>query len=544
MKNLKISLKLYLLVLLFAIITIFIGLNGIIDSNLLNGHTTTMYYDRVIPLKQLKFVSDKIAIDLVDVTNKIYLGLIPASEGIQTISMAVGKLQAEWNDFLETKLEGKEIELAQEANNYLPRVISLANELEGMLGNNNFEPRNLENFIKTKLFQTVGPFTQHINNLIAVQLEISGHLSAEAQEIYIMQRNLSYFIMISGIVLGLIFSFFIIRGIRKSLIKANYIISCMSEGDLTITFPAETTDEIGQLLSNFKKMSEHFKSVISSVIMASHNIAAASIQLSENSQEISQGASEQASSVEEVSSSVQQMASNIQQNTDNAKQTEKMAKKAADGIMLGSGKVNTTVEAMKKIAEKISIIGEIAFQTNILALNAAVEAARAGEHGRVFGVVAAEVGKLAEISKIAAAEIDEISGNSVKLAEETREIMKNIVPDIQSTSVLVQEITAASMEQSSGANQISEAIQQLNDITQQNAASSEEMATSAEELNSQAEQLQEVVAYFRIENQQYGKKTSKNTERKALKPMNKKTVGRNNPLFGNHDELDKDFEQF
>jgi methyl-accepting chemotaxis protein len=234
---------------------------------------------------------------------------------------------------------------------------------------------------------------------------------------------------------------------------------------------------------------------------STENIADASNQMSSNSQQVSQGASEQASAAEEISSSMEEMASNIQQNTDNAQQTERIAAKAAEDILIGSQNVNTTVVSMKKIAEKVSIIGDIAFQTNILALNAAVEAARAGEHGKGFAVVAAEVRKLAERSHIAAGEIDELTRSSVEIADKSGKLLESIVPDIQRTAKLVQEITAASIEQNSGANQINNAINQLNKVTQQNAAASEEMATSSEELSSQADNLKDLMSFFKLSNQ-------------------------------------------
>ena len=245
------------------------------------------------------------------------------------------------------------------------------------------------------------------------------------------------------------------------------------------------------------------------VMAGAENITTASSQMSSTSQEMSQGANEQASSAEEVSSSMEEMAANIKQNTDNAQQTEKISLKAAGDVLEGSKAVNQTVESMKEIATKVSIIGEIARQTNILALNAAVEAARAGEHGKGFAVVAAEVRKLAERSQAAAGEIDQLSQSSVDVAEKSGKLLADIVPDIQKTAKLVQEISAASIEQSSGADQVNNAIQQLNQVTQQNAASSEEMATSSEELSTQAEQLTELISYFNLGNSTYAKQNSK-----------------------------------
>ncbi|PLX05382.1 MAG: chemotaxis protein, partial [Marinilabiliales bacterium] len=288
----------------------------------------------------------------------------------------------------------------------------------------------------------------------------------------------------------------------------------VADGNLTIELlPRSEGDELMIALS---EMVEKLKDIVGNVITASDNIAAAAQEMSANTQQVSQGATEQASSAEEVSSSMEQMSSNIQQNTDNAQQTEKIAAKAAEDILEGSNNVNLTVESMNQIAEKVSIIGDIAFQTNILALNAAVEAARAGEHGKGFAVVAAEVRKLAERSQVAAGEIDELSKSSVDIADKSGKLLSEIVPDIQKTAKLVQEITAASIEQNGGAGQINNAINQLNQVTQQNAAASEEMATGAEELASQADQLREMVGFFNIGDNASKSAKSKKTNKKAV----------------------------
>jgi methyl-accepting chemotaxis protein len=232
---------------------------------------------------------------------------------------------------------------------------------------------------------------------------------------------------------------------------------------------------------------------------AARNVASGSRQLSSGSEQMSQGTTEQAASAEEASSAIEEMHATIRQNADNSVATEKIARKSA-GDALESGKaVSEAVKAMKDIAGKISVIEEIARQTNLLALNAAIEAARAGEHGKGFAVVAAEVRKLAERSQVAAGEIGTLSGSSVGVAENAGAMLNRLVPDIQKTSELVQEITESSKEQASGADQINNSIQQLNSVIQQNAGSAEEMASTAQELSSQAEQLLQTVGFFTIE---------------------------------------------
>ena len=270
------------------------------------------------------------------------------------------------------------------------------------------------------------------------------------------------------------------------------------EGDLNVQFKKKYNDEVGQLSSALESMAAKLRSVVTSILSGSESILSASMQMSTTATQMAQGVSEQASSTEEVSSSMEEISANVEQNKEHAQIAEGIATNGAGQIMLSNEAAQSNIDSMKEIAEKVSIITDIAFQTNILALNAAIEAARAGEQGRGFAVVAAEVRRLAERSKIAAGEIERISTNGVSKSIAAGDMLNAVIPNIQKTSRLVQEISAASLEQSSGANQINVALQQLNQVTQQNAAASEEMATSAEELSSQAEQLRDVVSYFQL----------------------------------------------
>ena len=267
-------------------------------------------------------------------------------------------------------------------------------------------------------------------------------------------------------------------------------------GNLTVQLSERSgNDELMRALSSMvAKLSE----VVTEVKTASDNVASGSQQMSTGSEALSQGASEQAAAAEEASAAMEQMSANVKQNADNALQTEKIAVKSATDAHEGGKAVAETVTAMRDIAGKITIIEEIARQTNLLALNAAIEAARAGEHGKGFAVVASEVRKLAERSQKAAAEISERSSSSVQVAEKAGEMLTRMLPDIQRTAELVQEISAACREQDSGAAQINKAIQQLDQVIQQNAAAAEEMSSTAEELSSQSEQLQGTIGFFKI----------------------------------------------
>lgn len=389
--------------------------------------------------------------------------------------------------------------------------------------------------------------------------EISWAIVTEVKEAYIMapKRDLIYTILYVCIFIGLIMMpilWIIGRSINKPIKKAIEYAKELASGDMTATLDIHQKDETGKLADALREMVTNIKNIISNVTMAADNVSDASFQLSSTSQEISQGASMQASSIEEVSSSIEEMSSNIEYNSDSAQKTEEITTNVSNQIMQGGEIVYSAVEAMEKVAGKISIISDIAFQTNILALNAAVEAARAGEHGKGFGVVASEVGKLAEKTRIAAAEIDEISQNSVQIAEQAKKLMSAMVPDIQKSSNLVREISAASKEQTIASQHINDAVQQLNEVTQQNAAASEEMATSSEELASQAEQLKQIIAYFTIDKIEKGKhpqETNKVTERKYPEYAQKrKSIS--NPAkmkgiqinMGGNDEYDSEFERF
>jgi methyl-accepting chemotaxis protein len=300
---------------------------------------------------------------------------------------------------------------------------------------------------------------------------------------------------------------FTIKALNEIIDKAKLV----AGGDLTVDLKKRSDKD--ELMESLTTMVKSTASIISEFQTAANNISASSQQMSSTSQTLSQGASEQASSAEEVSSSMEEMAANIQQNNENARTTEKIALSASDEILKVNEAADATLRYMRDIADKVSIIGEIARQTNILALNAAVEAARAGEHGKGFAVVAAEVRKLAERSQIAAVEIENLTKNSVRATEESGNLLATIAPDISKTAKLVQEIAAASEEQNSGAEQVNNAIQQLNHVTQQNAAAAEEMATSSEELAGQAQQLIEMISYFKLETTKDIRKAPSGVER-------------------------------
>ncbi len=355
---------------------------------------------------------------------------------------------------------------------------------------NYVEVQNLSNGINQELERV---YMQMAENTVSI---IDGNFKALKA---ILTTVLFVLLLVSLVIIYINFTLAkLLSGVFRHLADG---LTAIATGNLSISVPAvflPRKDEIGEITRAVDTLIQRLTEVIGNIRLGANNIKSASQEVSSSSQTLSQGANEQAASVEEVSATMEQITSNIDQNTDNAKTTSGISAQAQKSINEVADLASRSLSATRDIADKIKIITDIAFQTNILALNAAVEAARAGEHGKGFAVVAAEVRKLAEHSRVAADEIVSLSQESYTLAEASETKMKETLPDIDKTGNLVQEIAAASMEQANGVGQVNSAIQQLNSVTQQTAASSEELASNSEQMASQAEDLTNQVAIFKL----------------------------------------------
>ncbi len=507
MKNLKISTKLYMTLILYSTVFIVVGFlwNKSLQEN--NVLVESLVSDQITHMTQIKEINDAFNQGIVFSLESYLDSTIYREETMNSIISSIDIVDEQWKKYLATDSLFTEKELIILENGIRTAILNSSKEVKNLARELQYSPDSLVfGIVDMKYHEVILPLSRTINiglsDLSESQVENAKEIRGEINTKYEKTKRFILIIVIIMLVGPGIMAIVMIIGIGSSIRKISTAFNQMAHGNLKIKFDSYGKDELGALMKKLEETANKLQEIIASVRIAAINMTHASNELSSVSQDIAQGASEQASTSEEIASSVEEMAGNIQQNNENAEATNKISSESSVHVQTVFESAKTSLERIVEIAEKVSIIGDIAFQTNILSLNAAVEAARAGEHGRGFGVVATEVGKLAERSKNAANEINDLSKLTVQVTEKSKGLLELLIPDIQKTSELVGQISVASQEQNQGANQVNIAIQQLSMVTQQNAASSEEMATSAAEMSAQAKQLMQTMSFFSSEEDQ------------------------------------------
>ena len=496
--NFKISVKILSGFILLAFLGSLIGIIGIRGMNVIAEGNVKMHQKMAIPLSQLGHIStyfQRVRINQRDfITAETAEEREKAWETIQDLRKKIGEISDEFEKSLMTDKGREDFEEFKKARNEYGKILE---EIRSLVQQKRMG--DALDLAKGHGKEVAAHEQKLIDELIESKLEIT---EATAEEDAALAKSTTVS-MIVIILIAFIFSvftgIFISRLITGSVSTALTSVNTIARGDLTSRVIQKSNDELGIMIKSINEMGESLSQIIGKILMHTESVSSASEQLSATAQSMSQGANEQAASVEETSAAMEEMSASIKQNAENAKVTQSIATKASTDADDGGKAVQETVSAMNMIADKIGMVEDIAYNTNLLALNAAIEAARAGEHGKGFAVVASEVRKLAERSQLAAKDISELALKSVNIADKAGQMIQSIVPSTQKTSDLVEEISAASDQQATGVGQINQSMSQLDIITNQNASGAEELAATAEELNGSVESLRDLLGYFKIE---------------------------------------------
>ena len=510
MNQFKISTRLAALLTALCLLVLLVGGAGLFGMGQSNAGLKSVYDDRVVPLKQIKTVADMYAVNVVDAAHKVRDGALTPAQGQQSVADARKAIDANWKAYLSTQLVPEEAQLAER---FQPLQAKADAATEALVGHfRSGDAAALTAFAAKELYPAIDPLQDVLGKLMQVQLDRAKAEYDRAASSFQTIRALALTAVVLGVALAVLMGGAMIRQISRALGSAVQITDAVAQGDLTVPIEARGKDEVAQLLGGLTTMRDNLARVVSGVRGNAQGVASASAEIASGNNDLSIRTEQQASALQETAASMEELSSTVKQNADNARQANQLAMSASTVAGQGGDVVSEVVETMKgindsskKIADIISVIDGIAFQTNILALNAAVEAARAGEQGRGFAVVAGEVRSLAGRSAEAAKEIKALITASVErveqgslLVDKAGVTMTEVVSSIRRVTDIMGEISAASTEQSTGVSQVGEAVMQMDQVTQQNAALVEEMAAAAGSLSQQAQALVGAVAVFKL----------------------------------------------
>ncbi|GHC33069.1 methyl-accepting chemotaxis protein [Kushneria pakistanensis] len=499
----------------FLVAVLFLILSGVVNSLSLRSINNTMlslYHDRVVPLKDLKVISDAYAVDVIDAVNKANAGLITAEEALQDVRGAHETIASHWSAYMQTRLTPEEAAAAARAQSSFTTANNALDEVEEILQGMTGRVRGQLDMIDGPLYAAIDPISHDISDLIEIQLAEAQVGMAHGESQYHQAMLSTLVLALIAVLVSVVAAIVITRGITRPLGQAVQQAKAVAAGDLSVRVEARSRNEIGQLLMAQKEMVAGLSEVVFTVRRNAESVASASAQISQGNDDLSQRTMVQSSALEQTSASMEEMGSSATQNAEHARRASELTSSASAVASQGGEVVGQVVQTMRDINDSsgrinniVGVIDSIAFQTNLLALNASVEAARAGEQGRGFAVVASEVRTLAQRSAEAAKDIRALIDESVQrvekgttLVDQAGRTMADIVSSIRHVSDIVGEISGASSEQNQSIGQVSQAVSQLDQTTQENAALVEESAAAAVSLKHQAQELVATVGRFRL----------------------------------------------